>query len=192
MAAYSAYSEQELTTLLKQGDERAFTEMFERYGALLISFAYRRVYDLQLAQDLVHDVFTDLWAKRLLYTISKGFEAFIFTSVRNRVLDHYKHAKVSQRYLDNFREYLEDEQNATDYLVRTKDLSALIEKEIAALPEKMRQVFELSRNTTMSRKEIAEYLGIPENTVKTNMHRALKILKGRLGESLVLVFLANL
>ncbi len=135
------------------------------------------------------------WAvrwKRLLHSISKGFEPFIFTSVRNRVLDHYKHQKVSQRYLDNFKEYLEQGEDNADYLVRQHDLSALIEKEIAALPEKMRIVFELSRNTEMSRKEIAEHLGIPEETVKTNMHRALKILKGRLGDSLVVIFLSNL
>ncbi|WP_316794294.1 RNA polymerase sigma-70 factor [Pedobacter frigoris] len=188
MAAYSTYTDQELTALLKSDDHLAFNEIFKRYGSLLISFAYRKLYDKELAQDIVHDVFTDLWAKRLIQQISKGFEPFIFTSVKNRILDHYKHEKVSQRYLDNFKEYVTQTEDGADHLVRELDLSALIEKEIAALPEKMRVVFELSRNTDMSRKEIAEHLGIPEETVKTNMHRALKILKGRLGDSLVLIF----
>ena len=192
MAAYSTYTDQRLVDLLKSDDHSAFNEIFERYGAILISFAYRKVYDMDLAQDLVHDVFADLWAKRLLHSISKGFEPFIFTSVRNRILDHYKHQKVSQRYLDNFKEYITQTEDGTDHLVRHHDLAALIEKEVAALPEKMRIVFELSRHTEMSRKEIAEHLGIPEETVKTNMHRALKILKGRLGDSLVLIFLSQL
>ncbi|RYE43995.1 MAG: RNA polymerase sigma-70 factor [Sphingobacteriales bacterium] len=192
MTTYKALPDLDLVDLLKSDDHTAFNEIFERYGAVLTSFAYRKVYDMDLAQDIVHDVFTDLWAKRLMQQISKGFEAFIFTSVRNRILDHYKHQKVSQRYLDNFKEYLEQGEDNADHLVRQHDLAALIEKEIAALPEKMRVVFELSRNTEMSRKEIAEHLGIPEETVKTNMHRALKILKGRLGDSLVVIFLSNL
>ena len=192
MAAYSTYTDRELVDFLKSGDHLAFNEIFERYGAVLISFAYRKVDDVDLAQDIVHDVFTDLWAKRLLHQISKGFEPFIFTSVKNRILDHYKHQKVSQRYLDNFKEYMTQTADGADHLVREHDLAALIEKEVAALPEKMRKVFELGRYTEMSRKEIAEHLGIPEETVKTNMHRALKILKGRLGDSLVLIFLSQL
>jgi RNA polymerase sigma-70 factor (family 1) len=192
MSAYSAYTDHELVDLLKSDDHSAFNEIFERYGPVLISFAYRKVYDVDLAQDLVHDVFTDLWAKRLSHQISKGFEPFIFTSVRNRILDHHKHRKVSQRYLDNFKEYMTQSEDSADHLVREHDLAALIEREVAALPEKMRIVFELSRHTDMSRKEIAEHLGMPEETVKTNMHRALKILKGRLGDSLILIFLSQL
>jgi RNA polymerase sigma factor (sigma-70 family) len=65
-------------------------------------------------------------------------------------------------------------------LIRENDLLALIEKEIAALPEKMRVVFELSRKESMNRKEISEHLGLPENTVKTNMYRALKMLYRKL------------
>ncbi|MNL14213.1 RNA polymerase sigma factor [compost metagenome] len=64
--------------------------------------------------------------------------------------------------------------------MRHNNLVALIEKEIEALPEKMRIVFELSRKNAMTRKEISEHLGLPENTVRTNMNRALKILKGKL------------
>jgi RNA polymerase sigma-70 factor (family 1) len=191
MADYSNLTDQELTSLLKTDDHSAFNEIFDRYGSVLVSFAFRKVYDKDLAQDIVHDVFADLWAKRLVQHISKSFEPFIFTSVKNRILDHYKHQKVSQRYLDNFKKYMTQTADGADHLVREHDLVTLIEKEVAALPEKMRQVFELGRYTEMSRKEIAEHLGMPEETVKTNMHRALKILKGRLGDSLVLIFLST-
>lgn len=191
MAGYSSYTDQELLDLLKSGDHLAFSQIFERYGSLLVSFACRKVYDKQIAEDIVHDVFADLWAKRTVQQISKGFEPFMFTAVRNRILDHYKHQKVSQRYLDNFKEYLSQTEDSADHLIRQHDLSSLIEREIAALPEKMRVVFELSRTTDMSRKEIAVHLDMPEETVKTNMHRALKILKGRLGDSLIIVFLSQ-
>ncbi|MNX69237.1 RNA polymerase sigma factor [compost metagenome] len=99
----------------------------------------------------------------------------------------YKHKKVSQRYLESFQTYLDTEQNATDYLVRHNELSSLIEKEIAGLPHKMREVFELSRKTNLSRKEIAAELNLSEQTVKSHMHHALKILKAKLGPMVIFV-----
>jgi RNA polymerase sigma factor (sigma-70 family) len=68
-------------------------------------------------------------------------------------------------------------------------LLALIEKEIEALSPKMRQVFEMSRNTTLSRKEIAAELNLSEETVKSHIHHALKTLKTKLGPLFTLLFI---
>lgn len=169
-----------LVTLLRESDHLAFNEILKRYSGLLINFAYRRVGDLPLVEDLVSDVWTVLWEKRATVNISGELGAFLVTSVRNRMLDHFRHQKISQRYLDNFSVFLSTECSA-DYLIRHNDLKRLIEDEIAALPKKMKKVFELSRKTNMTRKEIAGYLNMPENSVKTIMHRCIRILKGRLG-----------
>ncbi|MBC8986515.1 sigma-70 family RNA polymerase sigma factor [Pedobacter sp. N36a] len=189
IADYKDYSDAHLVDLLRADDHSAFNEMLKRYSAILINFTYRRVTDLPLAEDLVNDVWVDLWAKRSQYAYANGFEPFIFAAMRNRVLLHFRRGKISQRYIDHFKATYCEEHESSDLLVRSNELSALIEKEIAALPIKMREVFELSRKTAMSRKEIAEYLKVPENTVKTNMHRALKTLKTKLGPVMVFVFL---
>lgn len=181
MSHYNNFSDAELVGLLAEGDNAAFIEVFDRYYVLLFSFACRRLDDKEIAKDLIHDAFADIWEKRETVNIPGELAAFLFTVVKNRILDHYKHNKVSQKYIDHFQHYIDNHQDSTDHLVRHNDLLALIEKEIAALPEKMRIVFELSRNETMNRKEISEHLGLPENTVKTNMHRALKILRRKLG-----------
>lgn len=181
MTYYKNFSDAELTDLLKEGDNCAFIEVFDRYYILLFSFTCRRLNDKELSKDLIHDAFADIWEKRETVNIPGELGAFLFTVIKNRILDQYKHQKVTQKYADHFQHYLDNDQGATDYRVRHNDLSALIDREIAALPEKMRVVFELSRKATMNRKEISEYLGLPENTVKTNMHRALKILRRKLG-----------
>lgn len=178
MADYKNLPDTTLVDLLKQGDNVAFIEIFDRYYVLLFSFTCRRLNDKEIAKDLVHDAFAAIWEKCQTVNIPGELAAFLFTVVKNRILDHYKHNKVSKKYADDFQRYIEDTQNVTDHLVRHNELLALIEKEIAALPEKMRLVFEL--RTTMNRKEISEHLGLPENTVKTNMHRALKILRRKL------------
>ena len=183
MSHYKNFSDAELIDLLREGNNNAFIEIFDRYYILLFSFACRRLDDREIAKDLIHDAFADIWEKRETVNIPGELRTFLFTVVKNRILNHYKHNKVSQKYIDHFQHYMDSHQDATDHLVRHNDLSALIEKEIAALPEKMRTVFELSRKETMNRKEISEQLGLPENTVKTNIHRALKILRSKLGYS---------
>lgn len=180
MADYKNFSDTALVDLLKQGDNVAFIEIFDRYYILLFSFACRRLNDKEIAKDLVHDAFAAIWEKCQTVNIPGELAAFLFTVIKNRILDHFKHNKISKKYADDFERHIQDTQNVTDHLVRHNELMALIDKEIAALPEKMRLVFELSRHTTMNRKEISEHLGLPENTVKTNMHRALKILRRKL------------
>jgi len=187
MADYKELSDAELVGLLRASDDAAFIEIFNRYSTLLFSFTYRRLNDKELSKDLVHDAFAGIWEKRLTVNIPGELAAFLFVVVKNRILDHYKHQKVLHKYADHFQEYLNQTQNNTDHLARHNELSTLIEKEIAALPEKMREVFELSRKTDMNRKQISEYLNMPENTVKTNLHRALKILRSKL--HLFLLFL---
>jgi RNA polymerase sigma factor (sigma-70 family) len=145
MSHYKNYPDTDLVDLLKEGNNIAFIEIFDRYYVLLFSFACRRLDDKEIAKDLIHDAFADIWEKRETVNIPGELGAFLFTVIKNRILDHYKHSKVSQKYIDHFQHYIDNNQDSTDHLVRHNDLLALIEKEIAALPEKMRIVFELSR-----------------------------------------------
>lgn len=186
MTDYKILSDAELVALLRASDPTAFREILQRYSGLLINFVYRRLGDLPLAEDMVSDVWADIWEKKneLELELDKGLEPFIFTVVKNRILDYHKHQKVSQKYIDSFQKYLSTEYNKTDHLVRENDLRRLIEFEIAALPENMRKVFLLNRKTDMTRKEIATYLNMPENSVKSNMQRALRFLRLQLNQFL--------
>lgn len=187
MELYPKLPDSDLVRLLKQDDQNAYTEIFNRYKTLLYIFAYKKTNDREEAKDLVHELFMNTWEKRATANMPTGLAPYLFGMLKNRILDLYKHKKVSQRYLDTFQYYLNTDNNATDSLVRHNDLNSIIEKEIAALPEKMRQVFEMSRKTNLSRKEIAEELNVSEQTVKSHMYHALKILKTRLGGLLIFV-----
>lgn len=181
MSAYGTYTDQELIVRLRRGDAAAFTEIFKRYQSLLYVFAYKKIGDREEAKDLIHEMFAGVWEKRDVLHVPGDLAAYLYTVLKNRIFDIYKHKKVTQRYLDTFQTYLDAEPAAADFRVRHNDLAALIDREIAALPPKMRQVFELSRKTNLNRKEISELLEVSEETVKSRMYNALKILKGRLG-----------
>jgi RNA polymerase sigma-70 factor (family 1) len=189
MIAYHTCTDQELAVLLKQGNPYAYTEIYNRYEAMVYIFTYKRIGDREEARDIVHEVFLYFWEQHENLVFTAGLLPFMYGSVKNKILNRIKHKKVSSRYIDAFQGYLEHSDESADYLLRHNELSALIEKEIAALPVKMRQVFELSRKTNYTRKDIAAELNLSEETVKSHMHHALKLLKAKLGPLLMLIFM---
>lgn len=192
MINFSKISDDELFNQLKTGDRDAYTEIYHRYKGLLFIFACKKTGNEEEAQDLVHEVFIILWEKRAELRIESELPAYLFFILKNKIFDLFRRKKVSTRYIENFSNYLEFDQTDSDYLVRHHHMSDLIESEIAALPAKMREVFELSRKNNLTRKQIAEELGLSEQTVKSHMHRALSILKTRLGAiSFLILFIRS-
>lgn len=181
MATYSTYTDQELTTLLKEGDSHAFTAIYERYHSLLYIYAHKKLHNKEESQDIIQDVLIALWNKRLEYSFDVSLKSYLFTAVRNKALDLFSHKKVEARYMASLQSYMDIASESSDFLIREKDLSSLIEREIQALPPKMREIFEMSRKDKLSHKEIAKALNISEHTVATQMKRALKVLRLRLG-----------
>lgn len=189
MIAYNTLTDEELIALLQRGDQYAYTEIYNRYESLVYIFAYKRIGVREEARDIVHEVFLYLWEQHKNLIFTTGLLPFIYGAVKNKILNRIKHQKVSSRYIDAFQDYLEIGPESADHLLRHNELSALIEKEIAALPAKMRQVFELSRKSNYSRKEIAIELNLSEETVKSHMHHALKLFKVKLGPLMMLIFI---
>jgi len=189
MEVYTSHTDEELTDLLKCGDKAAFTEIYNRYNGTLYIFALKRLRSRDEAMDLVHELFLTLWNNRESLIITTSLPAYLFSSVRNRIINIITHLKISKRYIDSFQNYLDKASvDTTDHLVRNNILSAFIETEIANLSPRMLQIFELSRKTNLTRKEIADELSISQETVKSQMHAALKILKARLGHHFYLLF----
>ncbi|RDC55154.1 RNA polymerase sigma-70 factor [Pedobacter chinensis] len=189
MRSYRPYSDSELAFLLTQDDEQAFTEIYNRFYGLLFIHASKRLNDEEEAKDLLHQLFESLWIKRSQVAPDGNLSAYLYTAVRNRVLDVFAHHKVESRYVESLQNYIDQDHIQTDYLVREKQMSLLIEQEIDALPPKMREVFILSRKENKSHKEIALELGLSELTVKTQVKKALRILKTRLGLVVYVAFL---
>lgn len=187
MTAYNGYTDQELTVLLRAGNSIAFTEVFNRYHAPLYSHAYNKLRDEDDAHDVVQEMFTKLWLKRADLNTDNNLIGYLFKGVRNAVLDLIKHKKIVTAYEESFNGFVASNYAMTDYLIREKQFAELIEREIAALPSRMREVFELRRKENLSNKQIALRMNIAESTVADQMKKALKVLKMRIGLALILV-----
>lgn len=186
MLAYGSLSDSELTDLLKEGDAGAYTIIYNRYFDELYIHACKRLGDKDEAQDVIHELFAALWNKKEELNIKSSLAAYLYTSVRNRILDVISHHQVETKYVSSLQNFIEEGYCVTDHQVRERQLSALIEKGISELPPKMREVFELSRKQVMSHKEIAVQLNLSEQTVRKQVNNALKILRSKLGTMLFL------
>ncbi|WP_158994094.1 RNA polymerase sigma factor [Mucilaginibacter sp. L196] len=181
MNVYQQYTDKELTAFLKSGDQLAYTEIYDRYIFVLLSHIYNKTRNREEAKDIIHEVFTKLWANREQLQITISLAGYLYTSARNIVLNHVTHKEVESKYFASVLKFADQPQTITDHRIRENQLIAIIEKEIAQLPVKMREVFELSRKQHLSHKEIAERLDISEQTVSKHVTNALKILRIKLG-----------
>lgn len=181
MLDYGILSDYELVTLLKAGDDQAYAVIYDRYKVLMFRHACNKIYDIDDAQDVLQDVFLSLWSKRADISESENLAGYIYTSIRNKTLKLIAHHKIKTNYVESMLHFAETGSVAADHLVRERQFSDLIEREIAALPPEMRKIFVLSRKGHLKNKEIAIKLELSEHTVATQIKRALKILRTRLG-----------
>ena len=179
----------ELVDLLKAGNQHAFAEIYERYFGVLYLHAFNRLGDKDEAKDLVQELFTYLWSKRNTLEPKTNFSNYLYTWVRNKVLNDIAHKTVEQKYRSVLAIEISAGEALTDHRVRERQLAAIIEQEVQSLPPKMREVFELSRKHNLTYKEIAGQLNLSEQSVRSHVKNALKILRAKLGLVLFLYFL---
>ncbi len=189
MKNYQTYGDVQLFDLIRKGEQKAYAEMYGRYWAVLYRHALHMVRDEEMAEDILQDVFLNLWDKAPQIHLRSNIANYLYTAVRNRIFDQWSHARVKEKYADSYREFLRQGVCETDFMVREKELRRLIEQEVASLPENLRKSFELSRNAHLTYHEISEELGISENSVRNNVSRALKVLKDKFGDMVVLYFI---
>ncbi|WP_442587430.1 RNA polymerase sigma factor [Pedobacter sp. AW31-3R] len=178
---YSKYSDQDLADLLKSGDRNAFAEIYHRYRFVLHDHAWNKLRNREEAQDLIQEVFSMIWTKRDTLQIGNNLSGYLYTCVHHQFLNMVVRKQVQTKYINSICEFSMEASVVTDHKVRESILQALIDKEIDELPSRMREVFVLSRKKHLTHKEIAEIMGISEETVKKQMGYALKILRGKLG-----------
>jgi RNA polymerase sigma-70 factor (ECF subfamily) len=180
MAAYSAYTDQELIVLLQQGDHAAFTAIYDRYAPKVFYQVNQMLRDAEVSKDLVQELFIVIWSKAAHIKAGAKLGGYLYIAAQNTVFKHIQRSKLQDNYLKSLAEFSTELSNSTVELLDEKELHLLIDHYIKELPAKMREVFELSRNQELSYQEIAAQLAISEQTVKNQVSSALKILRGKM------------
>ncbi|MEN8250372.1 MAG: RNA polymerase sigma-70 factor [Bacteroidota bacterium] len=172
---------------LESGDIHTFEMLYNEHYTSLCHFSQRFVFDLDTAKEIVQDVFIRIWEKRSSLPAEISLKTYLYTSVRNKCIDYLKHLKVENEFHKmRIREILESGNNTSNSMdhpldgLISKELENVIVDAIENLPEKCREIFELSRFEGLKYREIAEELNISVKTVETQMSRAFASLRKKL------------
>ena len=151
---------------LNAGDEGAFSEIYETYASSLIGFASSKVYSLEIARDLVQDVFVTLWADREKHPIRTSVQSYLFSITRHRIIDHIRKNVTREEYASMLQVLSVKLENSVERKLEAKDLGTHIQEAVVNLPPRTREIYHLSRNENKSIPEIAQMLNISDQTVK--------------------------
>jgi len=178
---------QELLTRLKNGDPLAFDQVYELYSHKLFSFVFKILKNEVEVDDIVQEVFVKIWESRHKLQDYKSLNSYIFTIAYNNSIDLIRKRISSNDYLEHLK-YSASINFTPTFIsqIEFNELNSHVEKLIANLPDRQKQVYLLHRVEGLTYPEIAEQLGISKNTVENHMVKALKYLRHNLDNSLLI------
>ena len=178
-----------LLDLIKENNELAFATIYDRYWEVLYSIAYRKTGSQQEAEDLLHEVFADIWKNRKQIRVKKSFAAYIATALKYKIFRLIDARIVRKRHAGSISLVNQTSENTTENQLSFDELYDRIEESIERLPDKCRSVFRLSREKNQTVKEIAAKLNISPNTAQNHINHALKNLRVDLQDYLTILFI---
>ncbi|PWS28597.1 RNA polymerase sigma-70 factor [Pedobacter yonginense] len=172
-----------LWTAIKNGSELAFKEVFDRYLPILLATARRYFKDEATCENLVQDIFLNIWLRRAHLDI-RDFKSYFTASMRYQVYKELqgKNAKNQIFYTDESLENnIAHQSNEGEENFNVSDLKKQIDIYVYALPKRCREIFLLSRHEHLSNSEIASKLSISKRSVENQITSALKYLRSNIG-----------
>ena len=187
MSNYETLSDISLTSLLKDGDDSAFTEIYRRYSKKLFIMCYNYCKNKETAEELVQEVFVGLWDKRDLLNVQK-LQPYLATAIRFSV---FKAIYKERRRQEIINQNITIDHAHFEEKLHAKFLQELINESVEQLPEKCNLVYRYSREEGLNNREISEKMKISEKTVEAHLTKALKSVRRYLNDNGTLILLAS-
>ncbi|MFY0255196.1 RNA polymerase sigma-70 factor [Chitinophaga sp. 30R24] len=176
--AYHNYSDVLLLQLLKQDNKEAFTVIYNRYWEKLLVYVMNAVKVQSEAEDIVQELFVSLWKRRKELSIQASLSTYLYNSAHYMCIRYIEKNITRSNYLEYLASFMAQDITSTiDRKLIGKEVAMHMETAISRLPDRMQRIFRLSREYNLSYQEIARQLNISEETVRKQIHRALKVLR---------------
>lgn len=171
---------------MKGNFEETYKALFRRYYTGLLFYATRLVGEDD-AEDIVQDVFVEIWKRQDSVELGEQIQAFLYRSIYTKAINLLKHKAVAENYnaaemefYQKRMEYYQPDHSEVIKRIENRELRLEIRQAIDELPDKCKEVFKLSYLHDMKNKDIADVMGISLRTVEAHMYKALKILREKL------------
>jgi RNA polymerase sigma-70 factor (family 1) len=155
-------------------DKAALELVYRQYWSKLYLYAFNVLRERDICEDIVQEIFIDLWTKKREVEIS-NLKAYLFQSVKYKIFNQLRRKKYKRQLLSQLNAI--NRQYKIDDLYEKKELSTIIKKVISELPEQRKIIFQLSRIDGLSNKEISEILNISVQTVKNQISKSLNFIR---------------
>lgn len=170
-----------LVKKIKEGDIKTFEHVFRFYYTQLKMYAFSITEREDIAEEVIQDLFYRIWKERTNLQIVRSFKSYLYTAVRNQSLQYIEHRSVQERHkqkvlADNEKGLGIPETNPEEQLLYS-ELEEIINRILARLPERRRQIFNLHRFDGKKYKEIAGELSLSVKTVEAEMTKTYQELK---------------
>ena len=172
--------EQQQLNRIRKGDIETFESLFHQFYAGLTRYAESLVRKEEIAEEVVQDVFYNIWKNRESLRIQRTWKSYLYRSVYNNSMMYLR--KTRREFLLEDVTTAEQEGTYSDPAdtLEYHEISELVDQTLANLPERTREIFRLNREEGKKYREIAEELSISVKTVEANMGKALKALRNSL------------
>lgn len=168
-----------------EGDQSAFSVLFNRYYKDLTIFASSYTGDVHSAEEIVQGIFVKLWENRGGLNITSSLRSYLLKSVQNRCLDWLRHKKVKSNYSQAILNEPEVFENDTENYLLYSDLSSQIAEALESMPEELATAFRMNRFEGLTYSEIAERQGVSVRTIEVRIGKTLEMLREQLREYLM-------
>ena len=175
--------EKELFARVAEGDQAAFTKIFDHYEPRIYPFVLKITRSEIVAEEIVQELFIKLWINRAAVKKIKNPRSYIFRMATNRTINYLKTLARQVRSVEKITNQVAVENNATEEMVNFKETVELINEAVSQLPEQQKKVYLLSRREGLNADEIAARMNLSNKTVKNHLTEALHRIKIKLQNS---------
>ena len=181
-------NDQVLLEALRQGNEKAFRTIYEKYWERLFSVAYHWIRSEEDVKELVQDVFTQLWCNKEKIHIRKSFHAYLFTALKYKVFNYLEAQHVRKRHAIQMQQESFPWVTTPEELMYYHETKNMVENTVKLLPLKTRKIFLLSRHYHYSTEEIAQKMHLTPKAIEYHLTNALKYIKYAIKAMMLLFF----
>lgn len=173
--------DRDLVARVRAGDEQALETIFRGYYSTMCDFALRYVREPALAEELVQDLFADVWARRAQWQLTGSLRAYLYSAVRNRALNLRRRQAMENDWerdeIAGGSTSFQQMPERSDLALEREELSAQVSAAVESLPERCRLVMHLRWREQLRHAEIAEIMGISVKGVEIQLARGLRALR---------------
>lgn len=175
-------SDEDLWTVLQEGNLVALDVLYDRYSVQAYSLAYKILANRDEAEDITQEVFVSLWQKKSYQPSRGAFKSFLMTMVRSRSIDKVRRRGSRHRFLQRWQRASTAHQETAPPMdaVAHDEQALLVQEALSSLSASEREVLEIAYYKGASQSQIAKQLNLPLGTVKSRSRKALKKLRQRL------------